>query len=101
MEANFNYFMDPIMPKRLDFRIGCIGAGFIMRDCHLVAYRDAGFNPQAITSLILEESKAIAVRHDIPKVYGSWQELIEDPEIEIVDIAIPPDTQLGVIKEIV
>jgi predicted dehydrogenase len=89
------------MPKRLDFRIGCIGAGFIMRDCHLVAYRDAGFNPQAITSLIFEESNAIAVRHNIPKVYESWQELIEDPEIEIVDIAIPPDAQLGVIKEIV
>ena len=51
-----NYFIDPEMPRRRDFRIGCIGAGFIMRDCHLVAYKDAGFNPYAITSLSLTES---------------------------------------------
>ena len=51
---DINYTIDPVLPKRKDFRIGCIGAGFIMRDCHLVAYRDAGFNPVAITSLSLE-----------------------------------------------
>ena len=33
------------LPRRKDWRIGCVGAGFIMRDCHLVAYRNAGFNP--------------------------------------------------------
>ena len=102
METDYvDYLIDPAMPQRRDFRIGCIGAGFIMRDCHLVAYRDAGFNPHATTSLSLEESKTIAVRHHIPKVYRTWQELIEDPEIEIVDIAIPPDAQLGVIRELV
>ena len=37
------------LPRRKDWRIGCLGAGFIMRDCHLVAYRQAGFNPVAIT----------------------------------------------------
>lgn len=41
----------PEMPKRLDYRIGIIGAGFIVRNCHLEAYRKAGFNPVAITSL--------------------------------------------------
>lgn len=35
----------PEMPKRLDYRIGIIGAGFIVRNCHLEAYRKAGFNP--------------------------------------------------------
>jgi predicted dehydrogenase len=99
--AELNFNIDPIMPERKDFRIGCIGAGFIMRDCHLVAYRDAGFNPIAITSLSIEESEKTAARHDIPKVYNSWKELIADPEIEIVDIAIPPDAQLGVIRELV
>ena len=38
------------LPARLDWRIGCIGSGFIMNDCHLVAYRKAGFNPVAIAS---------------------------------------------------
>jgi predicted dehydrogenase len=98
---NIDYCIEPVMPLRLDFRIGCIGAGFIMRDCHLVAYKDAGFNPVAITSLDMEESKAVAERHHIPKVYGTWQELIDDTEIEIVDIAIPPDKQLEVIREVI
>jgi predicted dehydrogenase len=102
METNtLNYNIHPTMPKRRDFRIGCVGAGFIMRDCHLVAYRDAGFNPIAITSLSREESKAVAERHGIPKVYDNWHQLIEDPDIEIVDIAIPPDAQLDVIREVV
>ena len=98
---DINYQIDPILPQRMDYRIGCIGAGFIMRDCHLVAYRDAGFNPVAITSLSLEESKAVAEKHRIPKVYQTWNELIADPEMEIIDIAIPPDQQLSVVKEIV
>ena len=34
--------IEPEMPKKKDFKIGCIGAGFIMRDCHLVAYQNAG-----------------------------------------------------------
>ena len=38
------------LPERKDWRIGCIGSGFIMNDCHLVAYSKAGFNPVAIAS---------------------------------------------------
>ena len=38
------------LPQRKDFRIGILGAGFIVNDCHLVAYRKAGFNPVAIAS---------------------------------------------------
>jgi predicted dehydrogenase len=39
------------MPLRKDWRIGTIGAGAIVRGCHLVAYRNAGFNPYGIASL--------------------------------------------------
>lgn len=99
--SKIDFAIEPVMPERRDFRIGCIGAGFIMRDCHLVAYRNAGFNPQAITSMNLEESKTVAALYHIPKIYETWQELISDPEIEIIDIAIPPDAQLGVIRELV
>ncbi|MFT7642888.1 MAG: hypothetical protein ACI9G1_004647, partial [Pirellulaceae bacterium] len=40
----------PRLPKDKSPAIGCIGAGFIMADCHLVAYRNAGFNPIAVSS---------------------------------------------------
>ena len=33
-----------------EYRIGAIGAGMIMAECHLAAYREAGFPVVAITS---------------------------------------------------
>lgn len=92
---------EPPMPKRMDWRIGCIGAGFIMRDCQLAAYRDMGFTAAAITSLSMEESTQVAKLYGIPKVYKSWMELLADESLEIIDIAIPPHEQLAVVREAV
>lgn len=96
---DLNYL--PRLPARRDVPIGCIGAGFIMADCHLVAYRQAGFNPVAISSRSLERAQSVAARHQIPQVYGSYHELLADRRIEVVDIAVPPDIQLEVIREVV
>jgi predicted dehydrogenase len=90
----------PIMPKKKDYKIGVIGAGFIVRNCHLVAYRKAGFNPYAITSLDIEQSKEVADIHKIQKVYSDWHDLVDDPEIEIIDIAVPPHIQIDIVKYI-
>src|SRR5271157_1518089 len=88
-------------PRRKDFRIGAIGAGFIMNDCHLVAYGHAGYNVVAIASASLEESRHVAQTHGIPKMYATHQELLADPAIEVVDIAVPPDKQLMIVGEAV
>ncbi len=93
--------IDPVLPARRDFRIGCIGAGFIMRDCHLVAYGAAGFTPHAIASLDRAQAEEVAAVRSIPKVYDTWQEVVRDPEVEILDIAVPPDQQLAIIREAV
>jgi hypothetical protein len=42
----------PPLPSDRSVGIGCIGAGFIMADCHLVAYRAAGLNPVAIAAYL-------------------------------------------------
>lgn len=81
--------------------IGCIGAGFIMADCHLVAYRQAGFNPVAISSRDPAKSKAVAERHNIARSYETWHEVLSDPAVEVVDIAVPPDIQFEVVQEVV
>lgn len=88
----------PTLPKRLDYRIGIIGAGFIVRGCHLVAYRKAGFNPIAISGKDHELSQDVANEHNIDLVYKEWQDLIDNPEIEIIDIAVPPHVQLEIVK---
>ncbi|MDA0589543.1 MAG: Gfo/Idh/MocA family oxidoreductase [Planctomycetota bacterium] len=91
----------PRMPQRKDVSIGCIGSGFIMADCHLVAYRQAGFNPVAIASRNFDNAKAVADRHGLAKTYGDYRDLLDDAEIEVVDIAVPPDIQLEVVREAV
>lgn len=88
-------------PARKDWRIGCIGSGFIMADCHLVSYRNAGFHPVAIASRTPAHASAVAERHAIPKVYDTWRELLEDDTLEILDIAYPPDQQLEIVREAV
>jgi predicted dehydrogenase len=89
------------LPQNKDIKIGCIGAGFIMADCHLVAYRKAGLNPVAISSRSVETAKKVAARHQIETVYATYQELLADQSIEVVDIAVPPDVQLGVVEQAV
>ncbi len=91
MDTSLNYL--PRLPHRKDFRIGCIGAGFIMRDCHLVAYRQAGFNPVAIASRTPARAQAVAQQHGIPRCYDTVEQLLDDPTIEVLDIAVPPDKQ--------
>lgn len=91
----------PVLPANREVGIGCIGAGFIMADCHLVAYRAAGFNPVAIASRTLQTAKDVAARHSIASVYETYQEMLADPRVEVVDVAVPPDAQLAVIRDIV
>lgn len=99
LDLPLNYL--PRLPQRKDFRIGCIGAGFIMRDCHLVAYRQAGFNPVAIASRDPAHARAVAEQHGLPRVHTTWAELLADREIEVLDVAVPPDAQPAVLREAV
>src|SRR5258707_3210519 len=97
MNLSLDYL--PRLPRRKDFGIGCIGAGFIMRDCHLVAYRQAGFNPVAIASRKPANAHAVAAQHSIARVHETVADLLADNSIEILDIAVPPDVQPSILKQ--
>ena len=88
----------PVLPKNKGCRIGIVGAGFIVRECHLVAYRKAGFTPYAITSLDLDQAKEVAKLHGLDTVYADWHELVDDPKVEILDIAVPPHVQPEIVR---
>ena len=95
MELNIH----PPLPQRKDFRIGVLGSGFIVSHCHLVSYRKAGFNPVGIASRTRANAHKVAQRHGVPKVFDSYEQLLDDPTIEVLDMAVPPDAQLGLIKK--
>src|SRR5579872_5012350 len=89
----------PPLPRRKDFRIGILGSGFIVDECHLVAYRKAGFNPVAIASRNRANAAEVAATHAIPKVHDTYDDLLADPTIEVLDIAVPPNALLPLIRE--
>jgi predicted dehydrogenase len=88
-------------PQRKDYGIGAIGAGFIMRDVHLVAYGNAGYNVVAITSKPPDEAREAAALRGVPKVYDTVEELLRDPGVEVLDIAVPPHEQLDLMRRVV
>jgi predicted dehydrogenase len=88
----------PRLPQRKDYRIGCLGAGFIMRDCHLVAYKQAGFNPVAIASRNLTHASEVAAARGVPRCHTTPADLLADPSIEVLDVAVPPDAQPNLIR---
>src|SRR5215475_7206891 len=45
-----------------DYKIGCIGAGMIMAECHLAAYKEAGFPVAAIASRTKANAEKVAKR---------------------------------------
>jgi predicted dehydrogenase len=100
-EASENLDYLPRMPRNPGVPIGCIGAGFIMDECHLVAYRAAGWQPVAIASRTRSRAADVAARRGIETVYEDYRELLADPRIAVIDIAVPPDAQLEVIREAV
>ena len=89
---------DPIIRCR-DYRIGAIGAGFIMADVHLASYQEARFPVVAIASRTKSHAEEVAKRWAIPNARDSAQALIEDPQVEILDIAFPPDQQPELIRQ--
>jgi predicted dehydrogenase len=90
----------PVLPERRDVGIGVVGAGFIVRDCHLVAYGQAGFKVVGITSRTESTAREVAALRGVPKVYPSVEALLGDPAVEVVDVAVPPADQTGMIKRI-
>jgi predicted dehydrogenase len=90
--------IQPPLPEKRDFRIGILGSGFVVNECHLPAYRKAGFNPVAIASRNRQNAAQTAQRHGIPKVHDSYEDLLNDPSIEVLDIAVAPQGQLDLIR---
>lgn len=70
-----------------------------MADVQLDAYRRAGFPVVAIASRTPAHARDVAQRWGIPRVHDDPHHLLEDPEVQIVDLAFPPDQQPDLIRQ--
>lgn len=68
-------------------RVGIVGAG-TMGSVHAASHKEAGHDIVAIYDLRFEAAQAVAVRVGA-KVAASYQDLLDDPTIELIDICLP------------
>lgn len=89
---------EPPMPRAYRPRIGVIGAGGIV-SAHLDAYRSAGWEVAAICNRTRAKAEAKAAEF-APKarVTDRWQEVLDDPTIDVVDITPHPADRLPIVE---
>ena len=75
------------------YKWGIIGCGNVTEIKSGPAYQKVeGFELHAVMRRDIEKAKDYAARHNVPKFYGNADDLINDPEIDAVYIATPPDS---------
>ena len=82
------------------FKLGIIGAGWIAEKMAAALAPLEDYCVHAIASRSLEKAEAFAKTWNIPKAYGSYEEMVADPDIDLVYIATPhshhyPHTKLA------
>lgn len=77
------------MSTEITPRVGYVGAGWTER-VQIPAFTLGGLQAQAIASGRVENATRVAARFAIPEVYGTWQELVQSPTVDIVSIVTPP-----------
>jgi predicted dehydrogenase len=81
--------MTPPMPREKR-PIVVIGAGGIVHDAHLPAYRKAGFTVAGVFDLDASRARKVADAFGIPRVYASLEAAVSSaPEGAVFDVAVP------------
>jgi predicted dehydrogenase len=74
-----------------EIRIGIVGAGQITRTRHFPGFRAIpGVRIVAVCNRHRESAAKVAREFDIPKVYGGWEALVGDPDVDAIVIGAWP-----------
>lgn len=82
-------FMNFIKTIMKTYKIGIVGAGHIAEKMASTINQMENAETYAIASRQLEKAKNFALKYGIKKAYGSYKELVEDNNIDLVYIATP------------
>ncbi|SEJ30393.1 Predicted dehydrogenase [Dyadobacter koreensis] len=76
-----------------------IGAGGIVKDAHLPAYKKAGFPVFGIVDIVKEKASILAEKYHIPNVFSNIEDAVKNaPKDVVYDLALNPDQHLNVVK---
>lgn len=71
------------------FKLGIIGAGWIAEKMAAALAPLEDYCVYAIASRSIEKAEAFAKKWNVPKAYGSYEEMVSDPDVDLVYIATP------------
>lgn len=73
-------------------RVGLVGCGFVS-ELHMYAFRRVYGVDVEVAAVAARGDHVVefAARHDIPRVYRSFAELIADRALDVIDICTPPN----------
>lgn len=77
------------MDKNGTMRVGIIGAGWIAEKAAITLNGMTDCEAYVIGSRSLEKAEAFARKWNMPKAYGSYAEVINDPAVDIIYVATP------------
>ena len=80
-------------------RVGIIGTGWIAEKAAITLNGMDNCEALAVGSRSLEKAVAFASKWGIAKAYGSYRELIEDPDVDLVYVGTPHSHHFDVTKE--
>src|SRR6187401_2281341 len=89
------------LPPKTDYGIAFIGCGGIVNYGHIPSYQANGFNLIVGYDRNPEAAEKTVQTHGLKKVYKSAEELLSDPMVQIVDVAVVPEEQLNVVRKVI
>ena len=93
-----NYRPQP--PSKKDYGIGLVGCGGIARNAHLPAYKQFGYRVVHACDIAEDNLQAAIEEFDIPRGTTDLDELLADPEVEIVDLAVHANQRRPLVERI-
>ena len=89
------------LPSKIDYGIAFIGCGGIVNYGHIPAYKASGFSMIGGYDINPEAAEKTVCEHGLEKVYRSLDEVILDPRVQILDIAIVAWEQKNIVAKVV
>ncbi len=87
------------MNKEKIMRVGIIGTGWIAEKAAITLGGLQQCEAYAVGSRTSEKAEAFASKWNIPKAYGSYAELIADPDVDLIYVGTPHSHHYDVTRE--
>jgi len=89
------------LPPKTDYGIAFVGCGGIVNYGHIPSYQANGFNLLGGYDRDPQAAEKTVETHGLKKVYKSLDEVLSDPAVQIVDVAVVPEEQWNVVSKVI